>query len=173
MRLFYKLNQNYLKFCQATLAEVASEYESITKELGDIFRSYRPLDRQAIGFKLVSHEFSPIYMRLRESFKEAVEDPINNPSTCDPSEELEWLKKLKAEENRELWNIKVEPKAVFSTVPTHNADQVMRKLAAQYRGRFWTVKVIGLHLGYEIESDTARDPNFVREFQEFPFKGSL
>jgi len=71
-------------------------------------------------------------------------------------------------------NVKViEPTAFLGTVPTHDADQVVKKLAAQYGGRFWTVKVTGLHLGHEAGSDFVRDPNFVREYQEFPFKGSL
>jgi hypothetical protein len=168
MRLFYKLNQNYVKFCQATLAEVTSEYQGITMELGDIFRSYRSLDRQAIGFKLISHEFSPIYMRLRETLAGAVEDSMKNPSTC------AWRRKLKAERNVEYWNVKVVKPTVFlGTVPTHDADQVVKNLAVQYGGQFWTVKVIGLHLGYDSRSDITRDPNFVQKFQEFPFKGSL
>jgi len=105
MRLFYKLNPNYLKFCQATLSEVASECQGITMELGDVFRTYRPVERQAIYFKLIPHEFSPIYMRLRESFKEAVEDYTYNPSNCNPLVRLEWRRKPKAERTlpRENW----------------------------------------------------------------------
>jgi hypothetical protein len=172
MRLFYKLNPTYLKFCQATLSKDASEYQDFTMELGDIFGTHYHRDRQAISFGVISHEFGPIYIGLRESFKEAVEYSMNKSSTCNPSERLDWWRKLKAERNVEHVKV-IEPTAFLGTVPTHDADQVVKKLAAQYGGRVWAVKVTGLHLGPEAGSDFVRDPNFVREYQEFPLKGSL
>jgi hypothetical protein len=102
MKLFYKLNQNHLKFCQATLSKAASECQGITMELGDVFSSYRPVEQQSIYFKLISHEFSPFYMRLRESFKEVVEDSMYNPSSCTPAVRLEWRRKLTVERNMDL-----------------------------------------------------------------------
>jgi hypothetical protein len=177
MRLFCKLNPTYLKFCQATLSQAASEYQGFTMELRGYFPHGLPTvqhDRQAISFGVISHEFRPIYMRLRESFKEVVGDSMKNPSTCERSEQLDWWRKLKAERNLDQWNvIVIEPRVFLGTVPTHEVDQVVKNLATQYGGRFWTVKVIGSHLGFDSRSDITRDSTFVRDFQEFPFKGSL
>lgn len=181
LRMFQGFRYRYLASSQKTLTEVASQRESFTMELGDLFySSRRGIDGTGnIGFRLKAYELEVLWAQLSNRFKDAIEDSMN--SSSDRSTQ-EWANELRKRRGRGFkfvdWTgAQNKPKSaafrasvIVAEFPASRKEEVSAQLESEYGGRFWTIRVIGLDLGFKARSTAIKDPDFVNEYQDFAFR---
>lgn len=168
LRMFYEFREKDLKFCQDALAKSASTRPPFNLELGELFQTSLRFARQAIVWKLSQPPaLLELYQELRDQFI-----PIIKDIERDMAKGSRFLgpKDFEGRRGEQHWALGLyfRPIVKITRAPSIvEAHHALKEIESEYGNRFWTVRVVGLSLGFKMV-----DRNQTPEYQEFPFRGS-